>query len=126
MNNLARRFKIYYIANACRTFILLYISTINYISTHSNDVDLIEHNNGLRVTISSVLDNLCIWYREFFYMNDQHACEKILNKLSQFRIKNFKISEAFNNLEEKIKIKIFQARAKYLESTHVTSTSDAN
>ncbi|CAF0798612.1 unnamed protein product [Rotaria sordida] len=123
---LARRFEINFILTACRTFILLYISKFNCIHTDSNGINLIEQENGLRLTISSILDILCIWYREFFYMNDQLVCENLLNKLSQCNIINFNASKIFNDLEEKLKCKIFQIRAKYLEISRTSIISDVN
>ncbi|CAF1391134.1 unnamed protein product [Rotaria magnacalcarata] len=113
---LAHRFEIHFILTACHTFILLYLSKFNYIPTYSNGINLIEQENGLRLAISSIIDTLCIWFREFFYMNDQLVCENLLNKLCQCNISNFISSKIFNDLEEKIKYKIFQARAKYLEN----------
>ncbi|CAF3541115.1 unnamed protein product [Rotaria sp. Silwood1] len=123
---LARRFEINFILTACRAFILLYISKFNYVHTDSNGINLIEQENGLRITISSILDILCIWYREFYYMNDQLACENLLKKLSQCNIINFNSSKIFNDLEEQLKYKIFQIRAKYLETSRTSTISDAN
>ncbi|CAF4221307.1 unnamed protein product [Rotaria socialis] len=121
---LAHRFEIHFILTACHTFILLYLSKFNYISTYSNGINLIEQENGLRLAISSIIDTLCIWFREFFYMNDQLVCENLLNKLCQCNISNFISSKIFNDLEEKIKYKIFQARAKHLENQSAPTIAD--
>ncbi|CAF2578547.1 unnamed protein product [Rotaria sp. Silwood2] len=123
---LARRFEINFISTACRTFILLYISKFNYIHTYSNGINLIEQENGLRLTISYILDILCIWYREFFYMNDQLACENLLNKLSLCHIIHFNSSKIFNDLEEKLKYKIFRIRAKYIETSRTSTIFNVN
>ena len=56
-----------------------------------------------------------IIFREFLYINDTNACEMVLNKLAQCKISSIVSSNGFKDLEEEIKWKIFQARAKYLE-----------
>ncbi len=77
--------------------------------------ELIEQEDGTRLSILTILEILCIWFREFLFNEDTFACEAILNKLSQCQIGNILLSNGFTDLEEKIKWKIFQARAKYLE-----------
>ncbi|CAF0869547.1 unnamed protein product [Adineta steineri] len=108
--SLTQRFDIYFISQSCRSFILFYLSKFNYI--HMN---LIEQENGSRLKISTILDNLLIWFREFFYINDEFICEAILEKLCQCNNSNFYLSKVFYELKENVQYHIFQARAKYLE-----------
>ncbi len=82
---------------------------------YPNNEELIEQEDGIRLSISSILEILCIWFREFFFIDDRIAYEAILNKIAQCKIANIFASNGFMDLEEKIKWKIFQARAKYLE-----------
>lgn len=49
-------------------------------------------------------------------MDDRIACEAILSKLAKCSMSNVIASNGFTDLEEKMKWKIFQARAKYLEN----------
>ncbi len=65
--------------------------------------------------MTSILEILCIWLREFLFLDDINACEAILNQLAQCKISNILASNGFMDLEEKIQWRIFQARAKYLE-----------
>jgi hypothetical protein len=88
---------------------------------YPNGNELVEQEDGSRLAISSILDILCIWLREFVFINDMIACEAILNKLSQCNISSFVSSNGFNDLEDKIKYKIFQARAKYLENERLST-----
>jgi len=110
---LAHRFELNFISSACRTFILVYLSKLKSINMYTNK--LIEQDDGTRLSISSILEILCIWFREFLFINDMIVCEAILNKLAQCKIENILASKGFMDLEEKIQWKIFQARAKYLE-----------
>ena len=89
-------------------------------------MNIIEQDDGWRLTISSILDNLCIWFREFVYGNDPLVCQNLLNKLSQCHTSNFYSSKIFNDLEDRIQCKIFQARAKYLEISDTSITSNVN
>ena len=103
---LSHRFELTFLASACRTFILFYLSKLKLIKG-----EFIEQDDGTRLSIFSILENLCIWFREFSFNEDPIACETILNRLSQCQIGYI----TFIDLDEKIKWKIFQARAKYLE-----------
>ncbi len=71
------------------------------------------------MSILSILDVLCIWFREFLFMDDLMICDVILNKLAQCRISTILASNGFKDLEEKIKWKILQARAKFLEKERI-------
>jgi hypothetical protein len=106
---LANRFELNFISSACRTFILVYLSKFKSINMYEQEED------GIRLSILSILEILCIWFREFLFINDMIVCEAILNKLVQCKIENILASKGFMDLEEKIQWKIFQARAKYLE-----------
>jgi len=106
---LAHRFELNFISSACRTFILVYLSKFKSINMYEQEKD------GIRLSILSILEILCIWFREFLFINDIIVCEAILNKLVQCKIENILASKGFMDLEEKIQWKIFQARAKYLE-----------
>ena len=124
MNFSAHRFEIHFISTACRAFILLYLSKFDYIRTHSNtNNDLIQQEDGSRLTISSILDSLCIWFSEFVYIDDEIVCEALLDKLSQCSISNLYSSKAFNQLNETLKYHIFQARAKHLEKSCTSTIS---
>ncbi|CAF0841000.1 unnamed protein product [Rotaria sordida] len=118
---LAHRFELNFISSACRTFILLYLSKLEYINMYPNGGEFIEQDDGIRLSISSILDILCIWFREFLLIDDRIACEVILNKLSQCSISSILASNGFTDLEEKMKWKIFQARAKYLENERLST-----
>ena len=87
-------------------------------------MNIIEQDDGWRLTISSILDNLCIWFREFVYRNDQFVCQNLLNKLSQCYTSNFYSSKIFHDLEDRIQCQILQARAKYLETLDVSIISN--
>ncbi len=102
-----------FLASTCRTFIIFYLSKLKLINISKGE--LIEQEDGIRLSIFSILENLCIWFREFSFNEDIFACEIILNKLSQCQIGNILSSNGFIDFDEKIKWKIFQARAKYLE-----------
>jgi hypothetical protein len=52
-------------------------------------------------------------------MDDLMICDVILNKLAQCRISTILASNGFKDLEEKIKWKILQARAKFLEKERI-------
>ena len=83
---------------------------------YPNGNELIEHDNGVRLSVSTILDSLCIWFREFMLVDDTTASEVILNKLAQCSISSIIGSNGFTDLDEKMKWRVFQARAKYLEN----------
>ncbi|CAF0945295.1 unnamed protein product [Adineta ricciae] len=108
---LANRFEIDFVTSACRTFILVYLSKLELSCAN----ELIEQDDGTRLPISSILEILCIWFREFFYMNDTNTCRAVLDKLSQCKTSTIDASNGFKGIDEAIKWRIFQARAKHLE-----------
>ena len=113
---LAHRFEFDFISLACRSFILLYLSKLEYISERRHGAELMEQEDGSRLLIGSMLDELCIWFREFALSDDQVACEAIRKKLVHCRVSSFLASTTFHELEEKVQWRIFRARAKHLES----------
>ncbi|CAF0968664.1 unnamed protein product [Adineta steineri] len=118
---LAYRFEIDFLSSACRTFILFYLSKIEIINMYKNrNNKLIKQEDGTCLSISSIIDILCIWFREFLYINDTICCEAILNKISYCNISSIIQSNDFKNLEDNIKWRIFQVRAKYLENQYLS------
>ena len=83
---------------------------------YANGGEFIEQDNGIRLPISSIVDVSCVWFREFLLIDDIIACEAILNKLAHYSTASIVTSNGFMDLEDKIKWRIFQARAKYLEN----------
>jgi len=116
---LGHRFGIDFISSACRTFILFYLSKLEFINMYPN---VIKQEDGTCLLVSSILDILCSWFREFLYINDKIACEMILNKLARCNVSSIVASNGFKDLEEEeIKWKIFQGRAKYLENEQIST-----
>ena len=113
---LAHRFEFDFISLACRSFILLYLSKLESIGEPGQGAELMEQEDGSRLLIGSMLDELCVWFREFALGNDQVACEAIRKKLVHCRVSNLLASATFQELEEKVQWRIFRARAKHLES----------
>ncbi|UJR21097.1 hypothetical protein I4U23_024197 [Adineta vaga] len=114
---LAYRFEIEFVSSACRTFLLFYLSKLEFVNKYSSDgSELIKQDDGTYLSMSSILDVLCIWFREFFYANETNTCNAILDKLSQCKVSNIDASNGFKDLEETMKWKIFRARANYLEN----------
>ncbi|CAM4760830.1 unnamed protein product [Rotaria magnacalcarata] len=117
---LAHRFELNFISSACRTFILLYLSKFEYINMHPNGGEFIQQDDGIRLSISSILDILCIWFREFLLVDDRTACDAILNRLARCNSSTILASNGFMDLEDRMKWKIFQARTKYLENQRIS------
>lgn len=118
---LAHRFEFQFIASACRSFILLYLSKLRCVTIHQHSRELIEQDDGTRVLLSSMLDVFCIWFREFAYVDDPATCEVIRTKLVQCRLSTLLASDGFQNLEDKIQWRIVQGRAKHLEKEQRSS-----
>ncbi|CAF3552798.1 unnamed protein product [Rotaria socialis] len=117
---LAHRFELNFISSACRTFILLYLSKFEYINMYPNGGEFIQQDDGIRLSISSILDILCIWFREFLLVGDRTACDAILNRLARCNSSSILASNGFMDLEDRMKWKIFQARTKYLENQRIS------
>jgi hypothetical protein len=119
---LAHRFDYQFISSACRSFICLYLSKLRGQSVYPYTNELVEQDDGTRISIMSILDMLCIWYREFSYRNDQAACKWIRTKLAACRCSSLSVSIVLRNLDEKIQWSIYQSRAKYLEKQRMSMT----